>query len=59
LLGNKLLRHALFSFKDSEGKNPFSLRTGNSPFTSGFGGRQTANGIKATAGSGYAGLPLD
>ncbi|MEI3003266.1 MAG: hypothetical protein V8T87_08200 [Victivallales bacterium] len=28
-------------------------------FTSGSGGCQAANGIKATNGSGYAGLPLD
>jgi len=40
-------------------KNIFSSKQAKAVFTSGSGGCQTANGIKATNGSGYAGLPLD
>jgi hypothetical protein len=40
-------------------KNIFSSKPAKAVFTSGSGGCQVANGIKATNGSDYAGLLLD
>ena len=59
LFGDKILRHALFSFKGSDEKTFFLSEPAKAVSSSGPGGCQTANGIKATKGSDYAGLTLD
>jgi hypothetical protein len=50
---------AVFSKGSDEKSHFFLSESAIAVFTSGSGGCQTANGIKATKGSDYAGLTLD